>query len=284
MVKKLVGKTFDLDPLKVHRFLPNRDQRFIGPYIFFDHMGPADFEAGNGVDVRPHPHIGLSTLTYLMEGSLLHRDNLGSYQEIIPGDINWMTAGTGIVHSERETDAVRNSQHRLNGLQLWIALPSDKQEIAPAFHHYPKAALPTFSLDAVSIKLGTGEAFGHKSPITNYAPFFFMDMHFQQSTDIPFPGGGAEYGIFVLEGQVSLAGEQAENEILYYIGPDEKGSFTASAGTRLIMLGGKPLQHHRHIWWNFVSTDKQKIDEAKEKWAARDYIPVPGDDDYTPMP
>ena len=200
MVKKLVGKTFDLDPLKVHRFLPNRDQRFIGPYIFFDHMGPADFEAGNGVDVRPHPHIGLSTLTYLMEGSLLHRDNLGSYQEIIPGDINWMTAGTGIVHSERETDAVRNSQHRLNGLQLWIALPSDKQEIAPAFHHYPKADLPTFSLDAVSIKLGTGEAFGHKSPITNYAPFFLYGYAFSAINRYSFPRRGRRIWDFCVGG------------------------------------------------------------------------------------
>jgi len=274
----------DLGGFSVRRALPNSEQKMIGPFIFFDHMGPANFPAGKGIDVRPHPHIGIATITYLFEGSILHRDNLGYEQEIRPGDINWMTTGSGIVHSERETEAVRNSSHKLHGLQLWIALPDELQEIDAAFHHHPKDTLPVFLYKDATIRLMAGEIYGEKSPVNTYSQMFYADVKLPANKSINLPAEGQETGIYVIDGEISLGRKTYSPFNFIYVNANEMVSITANNDANFILIGGKPFDSPRHIWWNFVSNSKQRIDQAKSDWREGKFHKVPNDDEFIPLP
>lgn len=256
----------------------------VGPFIFFDHMGPVTFPAGKGVDVRPHPHIGLATVTYLFEGSIFHRDSLGNAQEIRPGDINWMVAGRGIVHSERETDDVRNREHRLNGLQLWIALPDGREEINPDFSHHPADSLPVFDIDGVQCRLMVGEAFGHVSPVPIQSPTFYMDFTAKAGQRLPLPGGNTEAGLYSLEGRFSVDGETFDPNKFVYVGIGEMPDIRVVDDARIAVIGGEPFTTHRFAWWNFVSSSRARIEQAKEDWRRGEFDMVDGDDEFIPLP
>ncbi|MFK8013210.1 MAG: pirin family protein [Marinicellaceae bacterium] len=274
----------DLGGFFVTRVLPNINHQMIGPFIFFDHMGPAKFSAGKGIDVRPHPHIGIATITYLFEGSILHRDSLGFEQEIKPGDINLMTAGSGIVHSERETQAVRNSIHHLDGLQLWFALPDSLQEINPAFDHYPKNELPVFEHNGATVFLMSGELFSKKSPVKTYSPMFYADVKLPHSCSIETPSESQETGIYVINGEIIIGTESYQALDFIFIAQGEMTEITAQSDAQLILIGGEPFQTKRYIWWNFVSNSKERIDQAKSDWKNGSFGKVPGDDEYIPLP
>ncbi len=285
MIKQLKGTETDLGEFSVRRVLPNIKQKMIGPYIFFDHIGPANFPEGTGIKVRPHPHIGIATITYLFEGSILHRDNLGYEQEILPGDINWMTAGSGIVHSERETEAVRNSEHNLHGLQLWIALPDDKQEIDANFQHHPKETLPIFEYQGATVLLMAGDIYGEKSPVNTYSPMFYADVKLPDATTIPLPAEGLETGIYVIEGKVLIADEVYSEFDFIYVSADELAYVTAHGDAKIVLIGGEPFATDRIIWWNFVSNSKERIEQAKVDWRTGKFGKVINDEEeFIPLP
>jgi len=284
MPQLLSASEKDLGEFSVRRMLPNTARSMVGPFIFFDHMGPANFPAGKGVNVRPHPHIGIATITYLFTGSILHRDNLGFLQEIRPGDINWMTAGSGIVHSERETPEVRNVDHPLHGLQLWIALPDDKEEIEAAFHHHPKDTLPVFDYEGASIRLMAGEIYGQQSPVQTYSPMYYADVQLPDATTIALPAAGQETAIYVIKGQVSIGDTRYAPFDFVYVSPDETLSVTANGEAQIVLIGGKPFDTPRYIEWNFVSSSKERIEQAKADWREGRFPKVPGDDEFIPLP
>ncbi len=273
----------DLGGFSVRRFLPYSKQRMVGPWIFFDHMGPADFPAGEGIDVRPHPHINLATVTYLLEGEILHRDSLGSKQAINPGDINLMVAGKGITHSEREREEVRGRPHRLSGLQLWHALPADQEEIDPAFYHYPAADIPHFNEDGAEIRVIMGKAFGFTSPVKTFAETLYLEATIDDGGTLLTPKA-EQIAIYVISGEVTV-----ENQTLkaYEMGILEDGTLTtlrATESARIAIVGGEKMPH-RHIEWNFVSSRKERIDQAKDDWYNQRFPKVPGDDkEFTPLP
>ncbi|MGK0443934.1 MAG: redox-sensitive bicupin YhaK (pirin superfamily) [Bermanella sp.] len=283
MAKLLKGDRKPLDGFEVTRVLPNFDKKMVGPFIFFDHMGPATFTAGNGIDVRPHPHIGLATITYMFEGSLLHRDSLGNNLEIIPGDVNWMTAGKGITHSERETLEVKAAKHTLDGLQTWVALPKDKAEIEPSFTHVKKSQLPHFMKEGVLMRLIAGEACGKTAPIKTYSPMFYMDVLAPQGKTIARPNPEQECAVYVLQGEVSI-GDQAFAAGQFVLLEQEQSIVTLSQ-TRFVLIGGEQWQETPHMFWNFVSFDKDRLEQAKQDWKEGRFPAIPGDEDeFTPLP
>lgn len=280
---ELSGKTKDLDGFQVTRVLPHAKKRMVGPFIFFDHMGPATFEVGDGIDVRPHPHIGLATLTYLFQGSILHRDSLGNNIEIFPGDVNWMTAGRGIVHSERETTEVINSRHTLDGLQCWIALPQDFAEIEPSFTQIKKCQLPHFIMEGVTARLIVGEAYNMTSPIKTYSPMFYLDVTARTGTTVDRPNPDQECAIYLLRGDVSVDNEAIKLNTLTLIDPESSLSIQSNA--RFILLGGEAWDRVPRMFWNFVSFDMERIEQAKQDWNAGRFPDIPGDNrEYTPAP
>lgn len=283
VLKKIFSREADLGPFSVRRILPQSSQRMIGPYIFLDHMGPAEFPPGKGIDVRPHPHIGLATITYLLEGSILHRDSLGSLQEILPGDINLMVAGRGIVHSERETEAVRDSPHRLNGLQIWFALPDGKEEIEPSFTHYPKEELPEIRNQVHHIRVLLGSAFGLQSPIRLLWPMLFAHVHALKDQTLALPTGVFEMGFYVLKGKVRF-GEEELNAMECGIPQNPVSEIYLNADTELILMGGARFSTPRHIDWNFVSSSKERLKKAREDWENQKFPPVVDDDEAIPYP
>ena len=273
----------DLDGLTVRRILPDAAKRMIGPFVFIDHMGPADFTAGEGIDVRPHPHIGLSTITYLMEGSLLHRDSLGNNLEIQPGDVNWMTAGKGIVHSERETIEVKSGQHKLDGMQCWMALPKNMAEVAPSFTHIKRASLPHHMFDGVLIRLIAGEALGLTSPIKTYSPMFYLDILAKPEKEISRPNPDQECMVYVLDGSVTIEGTPYEAGDVIIL--EDEQCINSTSHCRLLMLGGEEWPEVPFIEWNFVSFDRERIEEAKDDWREQRFPKIPGDDnEFTPLP
>lgn len=284
MATILSAKEKDLGGFSVKRILPHAEKRAIGPFVFFDHMGPAHFPAGRGINVRPHPHIGLATLTYLFEGSMLHRDSLGSVQEIQPGDVNWMVAGKGIVHSERETIEARGNDHSLHGLQCWIALPEHQAEIEPSFTHIPKAELPYIYREKVLMRLIMGEAFNRSSPVKTYSPMFYVDVVADQGAEIERPSGSFETAIYVQFGEVSIGGAiVSAGEFAIYDEQDD--ALTVNKNARFMMLGGEALPRPPHMVWNFVSFDSDKIKAAEARWKAGEFPKVPGDEDeFIPFP
>ncbi len=272
----------DLGGFSVRRVLPTARQKMVGPWIFFDHMGPATFSAGEGINVRPHPHINLATVTYLFEGEILHRDSLGSLQAIRPGDINLMVAGKGIVHSERERPEVTAQTHTLHGLQLWLALPERHEEIEPAFHHYPEADIPTVIVDEVPVRVMMGTAFGTTSPVKTFADTLYVEAHLQAGQCMTLPDA-EERGVYVASGVVSIDDCHVPEHGMAILrsGPSV---LRAEQESRIGIIGGETMSK-RFIEWNFVSSRKERIEQAKEDWKQQRFPLVPGDEDeYIPLP
>ena len=282
-MQKLLGSSKDLGGFGVTRLLPHAQKRMVGPFVFLDHMGPADFAAGEGIDVRPHPHIGLATLTYLFDGAMLHSDSLGNRLEILPGDVNLMVAGKGIVHSERESIETKALPHRINGLQCWLALPEQLADIDPAFHHYKRDVLPQHNLDGVHARLVIGEAYGMSSPIKSYSTVFFMDILASTGKKITRPNPEQECAAYIISGRVSIADESfgAGDCILL----DGHEHVTVEQHCRIVLLGGERWQHLPHLYWNFVSFSKERIEQAKDDWREGRFPSIPGDDlERIPLP
>lgn len=280
------GRKRDLgDGFTVSRMLPVAQRRLVGPFIFFDHMGPIDFAPGNGVDVRPHPHIGLATVTYLFAGSILHRDSLGSVQAIEPGDVNWMVAGRGIVHSERTDPRQRAIGQRLHGVQSWVALPLSEEERAPSFDHFPASALPTTEKDGVVVRVIAGQAFGLSSPVPVFSPTLYLDLDLRAGGDIALPDDYAERAVFIAEGALQIGGEVHGPDTMVAFDAGERAMLSARQKTRALALGGAPLDGGaRYIDWNFVSSAQERIERAKADWRAQRFPPVPGESDFIPLP
>lgn len=257
----------DLGGFEVGRVLPYAKRRMVGPFIFFDEMGPADFAPGSGIDVRPHPHIGLATVTYLFDGEIRHRDSLGFNQVIRPGDVNWMIAGRGIVHSERTDDALRRSGQRLHGVQSWVALPEDLQETGPGFHHHPKSSLPVIEKTGAMMRLIAGEAFGAASPVKTHSPMFYLGVEAEAGAVIPLPDGYEECALYILGGGVSIDGEEFERGKMIVFRTEAAPKIVVASRLRAMLLGGAPLGP-RFIWWNLVSTSQDRIEDARRDWAA----------------
>lgn len=273
----------DLGGFSVRRALPNAQRRMVGPWVFFDQMGPADFQAGQGIDVRPHPHVNLATVTYLFEGEILHRDSLGSQQAIRPGDINLMVAGRGIVHSEREREAVRTVPHRQHGLQLWLALPEVDEEIEPAFYHYPSGEIPALTVDGVEVRVLIGSAFGVTSPVKTFADTLYVEAHLQAGQSIALPDA-EERAVYVVQGDIAAAGTAIPEHAMAVFVARKGIVLEAVTATRLAIIGGARLGE-RHIYWNFVSSRKARIEQACRDWQNGCFPKVPGDDEeFIPLP
>jgi redox-sensitive bicupin YhaK (pirin superfamily) len=285
----ITGKAHDLgDGFFVTRLLPQVQRRSIGPFVFFDYFGPVTFAPGKGIDVRPHPHIGLATITYLFDGSQMHRDTVGSVQEIRPGDVNWMTAGRGIAHSERTGDDVRAAGHRMHGIQSWIGLPQADEEAPPSFQHFARADLPEREEKGVTLRLIAGEAFGLKSPVKTFSPIFYADARFEAGGALHYPAEHEERALLIIEGEVHIGVEEIEVHgpgAMLALEPGEEVTLYTDAPARVMLLGGAPLDGPRHIWWNFVSSDKERIERAKQEWKDGKFGTIPGDDqEFIPLP
>ncbi|HEY2011480.1 MAG TPA: pirin family protein [Rhizomicrobium sp.] len=281
------GKAHDLgDGFFVTRLLPQIARRSIGPFVFFDYFGPVDFTPGKGVDVRPHPHIGLATVTYLFDGAQMHRDTLGSVQEIQPGDVNWMTAGRGIAHSERTGAALRAKGHRLHGIQTWVGLPEADEEAPPAFQHFARAQLPEREDKGVTLRLIAGEAFGQTSPVKVFSPIFYADARFEPGGALHYTNDHEERAFFVVEGEVQTGETQIHGPgAMLMLDKNEEVTLYADQPARVMLFGGAPLDGTRHIWWNFVSSSKDRIERAKEEWKNGKFGLIPGDDkEFIPLP
>lgn len=273
----------DLGGFFVRRLLPTAQRRMVGPWIFFDHMGPADFPAGKGINVRPHPHVNLATVTYLFEGEILHRDSLGSLQPIRPGDINLMVAGCGIVHSERERPEVTAVPHRLHGLQLWLALPEADEEVEPAFHHYPSADLPALDVGGVPVRVMMGSAWGVTSPVRVFADTLYVEAHLKPGQTLVLPDA-PERAVYVAEGALQVHGVEIPEHAMAVLSNASRVVVEAAAETRLAMIGGEPLGT-RFIDWNFVSSRKERIEQARRDWREGRFPKVPGDEhEFIPLP
>lgn len=280
----LAGRSHDLgDGFRVTRLLPDARCRSVGPFVFLDHMGPHVFPPGQGIDVRPHPHIGLATLTWLFEGVLMHRDSLGSVQRIRPGEVNWMTAGRGIVHSERSPEAERRAGHRLDGLQCWLALPSEAAEVEPAFQHVPAAALPVLQAPGLRLVLVAGEAFGLRSPVAVASPTLYAQVDFDAGAEFVVEDAHVEHAVYPLDAGLRLDGEALAARQLHV--PRRSGSFRlmAERPLRAMLLGGTPLGPRR-LWWNFVADSPERIEQAKADWRAQTFGQVPGETEHIPLP
>ena len=274
----------DLGGFEVRRVLPWGGGRMVGPFIFLDQMGPVDFAPGQGIDVRPHPHIGLATVTYLFEGEIVHRDSLGVVQTIRPGDVNWMTAGRGIVHSERTSVGMRASGQRMHGLQSWVALPGEYEETEPAFEHTPAAKLPEDDRDGVKLRVIAGRAFGLASPVRVFSEMFYVDAAMNAGAVLEVPAEYAERAAYILQGTVAAEGQEFGSGTLLLFTAGSRSQLVAKGTSRVALLGGAPLEGNRHIWWNFVSSSSARIEQARRQWADGAFPPVPGESEFIPLP
>ena len=280
----IVPRQRDLGGLQVRRVLPASERRMVGPFVFLDQMGPVAFKPGAGLDVRPHPHIGLATVTYLFEGEILHRDSLGSVQPIRPGEVNWMTAGRGITHSERTPETLRMAPSRLFGVQAWIALPKAQEQSAPSFAHHDTKALPVVETDGARVRVMAGSFGGQRSPVKTVSEMIYADATLRAGGKLSFSIEYEERGIYIVDGMVDLGGRSfgTSQLLVFRRGVDVK--VTAPAGAHLLLLGGAPLDGPRHIWWNFVSSSKDSIEKAKADWKAGNFASVPGETEFIPLP
>jgi redox-sensitive bicupin YhaK (pirin superfamily) len=269
----------------VRRLLPAARQRSVGPFIFFDHFGPVTVPVGVNHDVRPHPHIGLATVTYLFEGAMMHRDSLGSQQLIEPGAINWMTSGRGIVHSERQPDSLRGRSYAMHGLQLWAALPAEHEEDEPSFVHTPASAIPELRVGDARLRVLIGDAFGARSPVSTFAPTLYLDVTLPAGASLALPPElAAERAIYPVQGQVSVDGEIAVAQTMTVLEAGTGATVRAVQDARFVAIGGAPLDAPRHMWWNFVSSRKERILQASADWEAQRMGQVPGDSEFIPLP
>ena len=280
----IVAPARDLGGFTVRRALPSARRRMVGPFIFFDQMGPVVFRSGEGLDVRPHPHIGLATVTYLFEGEILHRDSLGTVQRIEPGAVNWMTAGRGIAHSERTPPASRESGGGLFGIQLWVALPRDREEIEPGFAHTPAAALPVIEDDGVQLRLVLGSLYGGRSPVQVHSEMFYAAATLDARARLPLPPTHEERAAYVAQGAVEVSGDAFREGSLLVFRPGDAVVIRALAQTRLLLLGGARADGPRHIWWNFVSSSPDRIRQAADDWREGRFAPVPEETERIPLP
>jgi redox-sensitive bicupin YhaK (pirin superfamily) len=278
------GRTRDIDGFSVRRVLPAATRQMVGPFIFFDHMGPAALPAGAGLDVRPHPHISLATVTYLYAGSIIHRDSLGFVQEIKPGDVNWMTAGSGIVHSERSPPQARARGAHLHGIQSWVALPDGHEDDEPAFHHHSAATLPLLNANGAELRVIAGEAFGRRSPVTTVWPTLYVDVAMPAGASIDVPPDHTERAIYVAEGEIEVFRESHAAGRLLVLETGVDVPVRAARTSRLMLLGGERFPTPRLIWWNFVSSTPERMERAKRDWAAQRFAPVPGETEFIPLP
>lgn len=284
-LQTLLPTTHDLGGFKVHRTLPHRERTTIGPFIFFDQMGPAKLSEGTGIDVRPHPHINLATVTYLFAGAIDHRDSLGTFATIAPGAVNLMTAGKGITHSERSPAAVRAAGPELSGIQTWLALPSDKEEMDPAFEHVAKDDLPVIDGGGARARLVMGTLWGAASPVTCHSPTIYADIALEAGGAIPIDAEAEERGLYLALGEASLDGEPLQPSTLYVLRPGISAVLRSERGGRVMLCGGAPLDGPRHVFWNFVSSRRERINQAKEDWkAGRFTLPPDDDDEFIPLP
>ncbi len=282
----ILPRAHDIGGLEVRRALPSRERQMVGPFVFFDQVGPGEFLGGQGLDVRPHPHVGLSTVTYLFEGAVRHRDSLGTDQSIVAGDVNWMTAGAGIVHSERTAAEDRSRRSRLFGLQSWVALPRSMEEVAPSFFHHAAATLPVTEDGQVRLRLIAGSGWGLRSPVETDSELFYADAAIASGATLPLPDGHEERAAYVLEGGVELGGEFfAAGRLLVFHPRNQLALRAGRDGARVLLLGGAPMDGPRHLFWNFVSSSRERIEQAKADWVAGRFARVPGDEaESIPLP
>lgn len=282
----IVPRTADLgDDFLVRRALPSARSRMVGPFIFFDHFGPTVFRTGAGMDVRPHPHIGLATVTYLFDGEIMHRDSLGTALAIKPGEINWMTAGHGIVHSERTATERRAKGDRLHGLQCWVALPAAREEMVPAFAHHGVEDFPLVRDNGKTVRIMVGSLYGERSPVVATSDTIFADVNLKAGSTLPLDADHEERAIYVINGEIDIAGDRFGSDKLLVFKPGDRVTVTAVTDTHLTILGGAAMDGPRHIWWNFVSSRKERIEQAKAEWAAGHFGKVPGDEiEFIPLP
>ncbi|WP_295129047.1 pirin family protein [uncultured Chitinophaga sp.] len=275
----------DIGNFMVGRLLPFREKKMVGPFVFIDHMGPVNMNDHQNVDIGPHPHIGLSTLTYLFEGNIMHKDSLGTEMEIKPGQVNWMTAGKGIVHSERTPDYLRHSDKHMHGLQIWVALPKELEQIDPSFAHVEEHELPHWEQDGIAIKLIAGEAFGKKSPVPVYSNLFFLELksETEQVVNIGEHLYG-EWGMYILQGSIESEGNTFGTKQLLVAKPEVFCSFKMHPNTTIYIVGGEPFPEQRFIDWNFVATSRELIEAAKTKWREQSFDKVPGETGFIPLP
>lgn len=271
------------DEFEVKRILPFRARRMVGPFIFLDEMGPMTVSTDGSADVLPHPHIGLSTVTYLFEGELMHRDSLGTLQAILPGEVNWMTAGRGIVHSERFRKT-ESGHARVYGIQAWVALPKPFEETEPSFAHYGKDALPVFEKNGVRMQLIAGQAWEFSSPVKTHSSLFYLSAEFESDQSLSFDARGEEAAFYIAEGEVLIDGETITAPKLVVFKTGAPIEIKASKKTRGMILGGEPMDGPRFISWNFVSSSKERLDQARDDWKAQKFPPVPGETGFVPFP
>ena len=268
----------------VRRVLPAAAKQAVGPFIFFDHFGPVDVPADANHDVRPHPHIGLATVTYLYEGAMEHRDSVGSVQRIEPGAINWMTTGSGMVHSERTPADLKGKPRRSHGLQLWAALPQAHEETAPSFAHTPASAIPALDIDGGHVRVLIGTAFGATSPVQTFSETLYLDIRLDAGRELALSDLPEEAAIYVVSGAVAIDGEPLAPNLMAYLEPGTGARVSSEGGAQFVVIGGAPLDGHRFIFWNFVSSSKERLAKAAEDWEQQRYAKVPGETEFIPLP
>jgi redox-sensitive bicupin YhaK (pirin superfamily) len=280
----VVPRARDLGGFEVRRVLPSAERKNVGPFVFFDQIGPAELAPGFGIDVRPHPHIGLATVTYLFEGTIVHRDSLGSVQAIEPGAVNWMTAGRGIVHSERSDIELRKGRQKLYGIQIWVALPKQYEETDPDFMHYAAHSLPQIEGGGKTVRVIAGSFFGKTSPVRTFSKLFYADAAFDPGASLLLDNEYQERGIYLLEGDVEIHGQRFEPGRLLVFSSGDEIAIKPISAARVLLFGGEPLDSPRHLWWNFVSSSRARIEQAKMDWKSGRFAPVPGDSEFIPLP
>ncbi len=281
----VIPRSVDLGDLLVRRALPHVKRRMVGPFIFFDHFGPAVFNAGRGIDVRPHPHIGLSTVSFLFDGEIMHRDSLGTAVPIRPGDVNLMTAGRGIVHSERTAPERRGGGERLHGLQCWVAMPRADEEIDASFAHHGAQELPVVAEDGKVVRVVVGSLYGARSPVPTLSDTIFADATLAAGAALPIDTETEERALYIVSGEIEIAGDRFAPGQLLVLRPGDAITATAAGDSRVVLVGGATMDGPRHIWWNFVSSRKERIEQAKADWKARRFDTVPGDEaEFIPLP
>lgn len=280
----IIPRVRDIGEFTVRRALPAQARRSVGPFVFFDQMGPAVFQAGQALDVRPHPHIGLSTITWLFEGEIEHRDSLGYRLTIRPGEVNWMTAGRGIVHSERSPASQRREGARLSGIQAWVALPKAQENCEPGFQHYTADAIPRLEEKGVALALITGSAWGKRSRVVTASPTLYAELKLDKDRRFQFPVLAEEQAVYVAEGTVEIAGSAFRAGTLVVLRPNTPVQLTALEASRCMLLGGDALDGPRHLWWNFVASSTERLEQAKDDWRSGRFAMVEGDPEFIPLP
>lgn len=284
MTTVVAPRVHDLGGFQVRRAVPAIQARSVGPFVFADHMGPAVFQPGQGIDVRPHPHIGLATVTFLWAGRIGHRDTLGTIQDIGPGDVNWMTAGRGIAHSERTPAALREGGHTLHGMQTWVALPKADEDTAPAFHHHPAATLPRIERPGALLRVVAGRGYGEESPVHVFADTLYVAIDLAPDAEIELDAQHRQRALYVLDGDAQLDGADIPAMHLVVLDDGVRHRLRAKTPLKAMLLGGEPLDGPRHLWWNFVSSSKARIEQAKHDWLVGNFGDVPGETEFIPLP